>query len=109
MKRKIIAALVGGVLALVLMLWIATSDSPANPEGWSQLPSYVMQNEASVKKARIEQDELWIEMDDDGTRRDGFAEYLCQTVKDSFSFDRYPEIIIFTPGLGKVIGRANCE
>lgn len=103
-----ITVIAGTFLGLALIIWISSGGpTSAQQLEWYNIPQYLVENEQQVLKARVDDMDLFVEINDDGTRRDGFAEYLVQSIKDTFKLEVYPrDVVLFTPGLKKVIGRA---
>lgn len=89
---KQLCLLVAGFRSLALVTAIAASCVAANAEdistgdSWRETALRTVLDEPSVVEAMFPNDSrssFWASMRDDGSRRDGFAEYLCLTLFDA--------------------------
>jgi hypothetical protein len=89
MKKQIIFAIVIIVGLIILSLPKGKKETPTQSYAPSRIENnteklkLLMSKEPSVKDFVLtEVGVLYISVSDDGTRRDGLAEYFCQTMKD---------------------------
>lgn len=90
-----------------------SSDADYNNKALKEI-----QKEPKVKEALItEANVLYVSVIDDGTRRDGYAEYLCQVLKDNKSSIHKVKIVKYGStnsenrdnAYGVLLGESNCN
>lgn len=104
------------LIACLLAAMLASSALAAEP--WMNKALDLMKEEPKVVEALFNQDSarsFWVSMVDDGSRRDGFAEYLCIVLYDAgmpvggFTVIHIWDAGAMASGLMKEIGRYDCE
>ncbi len=71
---------------LLIALFGCGSGNDAEKQKANEQLLQVIQSDKKIKDATITSaDVLYVSVVDDGTRRDGYAEYLCQVLKDNQS------------------------
>ena len=104
--------LLTGLLALCLATAPATSQ-----ENWrDEAVAYLLKEDAkTVVEAMFTQDiSLWISVRDDGSRRDGLAEYFCLVLQDFMPADDMAIITIWDAAAMasdelKELGKSTCD
>jgi len=86
---KVIIGLIAGIMALVAVIFIGASGEKVSETSNNQNQDAVISLFKSPKE-KIAKDALWVNngrtlrigVINDGTRRDGYADYVCQTIKE---------------------------
>lgn len=102
---------------LIVTLAIAVSLVSASlAADWREKAVETIKSEPKVVDALFTQDiSLWVSMRDDGSRRDGFAEYLCMTLHEEgmnvgdFVIIKILDAAALAQQNTKEIGRFECE
>jgi hypothetical protein len=103
--------------------WMLTAAvSIASPvvaeEPWMTKALGLLKVEPKVVESPFNQDSphsLWVSVDDDGTRRDGYAQYLCLVLYDAWMpVGGYTVVHVYdaaaiAAGENREIGRFDCE
>lgn len=111
--------MVGTVLLAMLAAIVSVGNtSTANAQvSWKENALQAMRDEKSVFEAIFpdgSNNSFWASMRDDGTRRDGFAEYLCLVLfdsgmpKGSFLVIHIWDAAETSAGVMREIGRSEC-
>ena len=108
------------LLSLLLLLsLIACSESPnpnSIPENKAALEE--IKKEPKVKEALLtDADVLYISVDDDGTKRDGYASYICEVLREHKSTTKWVKVVKFSSSndanadnaYGILLGESNCD
>lgn len=107
-KKMPVTLLVAAVVMILIFFFYNSGASSTDQLAWHELPTWVAETETSVQKAYLEGSTLYIVRQPDGTRQDGYAEYLCQAIHDHApALNDYPEVVILSPA-NEVIGRSKC-
>lgn len=120
MKTKIIQNILS-FLALSLLIFLAfaseeSEDPTKNKENITALEE--IKKEPKVKEAIItDANVLYVSVDDDGTNRNGFAEYLCEILNEHKATTKWVKIVkinsINDPNsdnaYGVLLGESNCN
>lgn len=100
-------------IALVCLASPAAAEPP-----WMTKALGLLRTEPKIVESLFNQDSprsLWVSVEDDGTRRDGYAEYLCLVLYDAeMPVGGYTVIHVYdaaamTAGESREIGRFDCE
>lgn len=79
---KGILGIAAGLILFVVILSAFSSDEKVKDPG-NEAALIAIKKEAKVKEAMItDADVLYVSVNDDGTKRDGYAEYLCGILRD---------------------------
>lgn len=65
--------------------------------------------ESKVKKAEIKDGAVFLVMSDDGTKRDGFADYFCQAISNNAKCGRYNVFIVDSKDENRQLGSSDCK
>lgn len=65
-----------------------------------------IRSEKKISKAEIKDNILYATVNDDGTNRKGYAEYLCQTLKEHSMSSTIVKVV---DNKNKVLGESNCK
>lgn len=85
--RKLLYVIVGMVGALLALGWIgskfngSTADMPENKVALKAILKEPKVKDATITDAGV----LYVQVVDDGTNRNGYAEYLCSFLKKNYS------------------------
>ena len=108
MKRLIV-----GLIATCFMGTVAQAGEP-----WMAASIAALRKEKAVREVLFSDDRstsLWISVRDDGSRRDGFAEYACLTLVESgmptgaFTVIRVWDAAAMARGEQRELGRYECS
>lgn len=107
------------LFAGALMIVCASTASNANEKNnWKLKSTQEVRNEKSVVEAMFPDNSnssFWVSVRDDGSRRDGYADYLCLVLKDSgmpkgkFIVIKIWDAYSMAAGKFKEIGRSECK
>lgn len=103
--------------AIVAAFFAAPAMADYAPDGWRVEAAKAIQDEEQkvIETYWSQPVSFWVTMKDDGTRRDGFAEYLCMSLTDYGRPEgEFVAITIWEAfersGAGlHQLGKANCE
>ncbi len=87
-----------------LLILISLASSQLFSDDKSALKE--IRGEKKVLKAEIKENTLYATVKDDGTNRKGYAEYLCQTLKEHSLNSVTVKVI---DNKNKVLGESNCK
>jgi len=99
---------------------VGEMESKVDPELIKKIEIEIMTNEPGVKVCSIvDQGIMYASMINDGTRRDGFAEYLCQVLNEDYPDAKVEKVIIVelwthkapnrNSKFGIHLGESNCD
>ncbi len=115
------------VVGVIFVYWLFKTQQVEQSEGGTQNTEQVLENEKAldailtepkVKDAVItDADVLYASVLDDGTRRDGYAEYLCQVLGDYKTTVKRVKVVKYNStndqdrdnAYGVLLGEAMCE
>jgi len=89
------------------------SDDPNNKTAFEEI-----QKESKIKEAIItDANVLYVSVEDDGTRRDGYAEYLCEILREHKATTTWVKVVKINSSkdqssdnaYGILLGEAHCE
>ena len=101
-----------------IIAWVSTVSNANEANGWKLKSAEEVRNEKSVVEAMFPDNSsssFWASVRDDGSRRDGYADYLCLVLKDSgmpkgkFVLIKIWDAYSMTDGKFKEIGRSECK
>ena len=103
-------------LLIAAILFVATPFAAHAGADWQKKALSAVKAEKTVLDAKwrmSSQNVLWVAMATDGSRRDGFAEYLCEVIRESAPDEALKTVWIYDPASykagGAAMGTAACK
>lgn len=104
---------------IALATFVACSESPKHQDNPNnKLALEEIRKEPKVKEALItDANVLYVTVEDDGTRRDGYAGYLCEVLNDHKATTKWVKVVKVNSSkdpdadnaYGVLLGEMNCE
>ena len=92
---------------------VKPSDDPNNKTALTEIQKEPKIKEAIITDANV----LYVSVEDDGTKRDGYAEYLCEILKEHKATTNWVKVVKVNSSkdpnsdnaYGVLLGEAHCE